>query len=99
PASNASGDDGTCTEVACWAHQRRKFFEAAFTKSAVAREGLARIARIFELDASWQKKPPAEIKRLRYAHLRTHVDAFFASATVESDKVGHACGPVRRALG
>jgi len=92
-------DDGPCIEVACWAHLRRKFFEAAFTKSAVAREGLARIGRIFELDASLQEKPPVEIKRLRDVHLRPHVDAFFAWADAEYEKIRDVRGLLRSAFG
>jgi transposase len=64
-------------EVGCWYHCRRRFWEAAVAKSAIGREGLVRIGRIFELDASWKDKPPSEIKRLRALHLRTHVDSFF----------------------
>lgn len=97
--TDAPDQDGACTEVACWSHLRRKYFEAAFAKSAVAREGLARISRIFELDASWRNKPPAEIKRLRDAHLRPHVDAFFAWAAGEFDKVRNERGLLRSALG
>jgi hypothetical protein len=99
PGAEEEEKEGTCIEVACWAHARRKFFEAAFTKSAVAREGLARIGRIFELNASWRDKPPVEIKRLRDLHLRTHVDAFFAWAEVEYDKVRDERGLVRSAFG
>jgi transposase len=65
------------SEVGCWYHCRRKFWEAAAAKNVDAREGLARIGRIFELDASWSKKPPSEIKRLREQHLRPHVASFF----------------------
>ena len=57
------------TEVGCWYHCRRRFWEAAVAKSVVGREGLVRIGRIFELDESWKKKPPSEIKRLREQHL------------------------------
>ncbi len=64
-------------EVGCWYHCRRRFWEAAVAKSAIGREGLVRIGRIFELDASWKDKPPSEIKRLRALHLRMHVDSFF----------------------
>jgi transposase len=103
PDANGGGDDsddgGQCTEVACWAHLRRKAFEAAFTKSAVAREALARIRRIFELDAIWRGKPPAEIKRRRDIHLRPHADAFFAWAAVQYDLVRHERGLLRSALG
>jgi transposase len=65
-------------EVGCWVHCRRRHWEAAVAKSAVGREGLARIERIFELDASWRTQPPAEIKRLRDLHLRPHIESFFA---------------------
>lgn len=99
PPPAAGGDDGGCIEVACHAHLRRKFWEAALAKSAVAREGLARISRIFELEASWRGRAPAEIHRLRAAHLRPHADAFFAWAALEHDKVRHQRGLLRSALG
>jgi transposase len=65
------------TEVGCWYHCRRRFWEAATAKCPVAREGLVRIGRIFELDASWKNKPPSEIKLLRAQFLRPHVESFF----------------------
>ena len=64
-------------EVGCWYHARRRFWEAAVAKSHVGREGLVRIGRIFELDASWKDKPPSEIKRLREQYVRPHVENFF----------------------
>jgi len=64
-------------EVGCWYHARRRFWEAAVSKSHVGREGLVRIGRFFELDASWNDKPPSEIKRLREQYLRPHVESFF----------------------
>lgn len=86
-------------EVACWAHCRRGFWEATVAKSVVAREGLARIGRIFELEATWRDKPPEEIHRLRQAYLRAHVDAFFTWAEAEHEKVRDERGLVRKALG
>ncbi|HZF49891.1 MAG TPA: IS66 family transposase [Polyangiaceae bacterium] len=67
-------------EVGCWSHCRRKFWEATVAKSAVAREGLARIGRIFALDEGFRRHPPAAIARLRQAYLRPHLVAFFAWA-------------------
>jgi transposase len=96
---DAEGENGQCLEVACYAHLRRKFWEAALAKSPTAREGLARIRRIFELDATWRHKPPNEIKRLRVAHLRPHADAFFAWAAVQYETVRHERGLLRSALG
>jgi transposase len=76
-APDLEHDGGTRTAVGCWYHCRHRFWEAAVAKCAVAREGLVRISRIFELDASWKDKPPAQRKRLRAQHLRPHVDMFF----------------------
>jgi len=92
-------DGCTRLEVGCWYHLRRRFWEAAVAKSEVAREGLARIGRIFELDASWRKKPPAEIKRLRQQHLRPHVQDFFAWIEQHYPVFEHQRGYVRTALG
>ena len=93
-------DDGaTRHEVGCLAHARRKFWEAAIAKNGVAREALARLSRIFELDASWRGRSPAEIKRLRDAHLKPHLQAFFGWAEIEFDKVREQRGSLRSALG
>ena len=92
-------EDGQCIEVACYAHLRRKFWEAALAKSPTAREGLVRIRRIFELDATWRHKPPNDIRRLRDVHLRPHAEAFFAWAAVQYETVRHERGLLRSALG
>ena len=86
-------------EVACWVHARRALWEATVAKSVIAREGLARIGRIFELEQAWTDRTPEDRKRLRDAHLRPHVDAFFAWATVEHEKVQNERGLLRKALG
>ena len=93
------GEAGGRHEVACWSHCRRGFWEATVAKSVVAREGLARIGRLFELEATWRDKPAEEIHRLRLAHLRAHVDAFFSWAEAEHEKVRDERGLLRKALG
>jgi transposase len=93
-------DPAEKTEVGCWSHCRRGFWEAAVClKSEVAREGLIRIGRIFELDDAWRGRRPEEIRRLRNEHLRPHLDAFFAWAGAEHEKVRNERGPLRSALG
>jgi transposase len=84
--------------VGCWYHCRRRFWEAAIAKCPVAREGLVRIGRIFELDASWKDKPPSEIKALRAQFLRPHVDNFFAWVDVQRRVFAHQRGYTRSAL-
>lgn len=86
-------------EVGCWAHCRRKFWEATIAKDAVAREGLARIGRIFALDMSWKGSPPTEIAKFRAAHLRPHLEAFFAWVEQHYDSVRDQRGLLRTALG
>jgi len=105
PDQRTSPGDGdpdrpACREVACWSHNRTKWWEAAIvTKDVVAREGLARIARIFALDRSWKDRPHVEIKALREQHLRPHVDAFFAFVAAEYERVRDQRGLLRTALG
>jgi hypothetical protein len=105
PDPRGSPDDGepecaVCREVGCWSHNRTKWWEAAIvTEDVVAREGLARIARIFALDRSWQDRPHPEIKALREQYLRPHVDGFFAFVDAEYERVREQRGLLRTALG
>jgi hypothetical protein len=87
------------TEVGCLAHGRRKLWEAAVAKSAVGREGLARLSRIFALERQWKDRPPSARKALRQAHARPHLEAFFAWAQVEFELVKGQRGLLRSALG
>lgn len=96
----ASEDSGVCVEVGCWVHGRRGIWEAAITlKSVVAREGLFRISRIYDLEDAWRGKPPDEIKRLRNIYSRPLIDAFFVWAETEYQIVRDERGPLRSALG
>ena len=99
PVDDQAVDLAVRHELGCWSHLRTKFWEAAITKDVLAREGLVRIRRIFELDRSWRRRPHIEIKALRDDHLRPHVDAFFAWVDVEYDKVKSQRGFLRTALG
>jgi transposase len=93
-------DDGSVRhEVGCWSHTRTKFWEATWAKSVVAREGLARIGRLFEVDASFKGKPPNEVKRLRDRHLRPHLESFLSWANEHYELVKEERGLLRSALG
>lgn len=94
------GEDAeTRTEVGCWAHARRKFYEAAISKHRVAREALYRIREVFELEAKWSGVPPAKRRELRLAHAKPRLDDFFAWAEIEHRAVEHQRGLVRTAFG
>jgi transposase len=73
-------------EVACWAHVRRKFWEAATAKFALGREGLFRIRMLFELEESWADLPPQKRRDLRQGKLRLLIDDFFTWAHAEYER-------------
>lgn len=103
PPEGPPGDDdadlAARTEVGCLAHARRKLWEATVAKSAVAREGLARLGRVFALERKWKKLSADERKALRQSQARPHLEAFFAWADVEFKQVEHQRGLLRSALG
>lgn len=87
-------------EVGCWSHARTKFWEAAIAmQSVVAREGLARIMRMFQYDRAWKNLAPEERHALRDQRLRPHVIAFFEFVDAEFAKVKHERGLLTTALG
>ena len=69
-------------EAGCWAHTRRKFYEARDTATEDATRALADIGRIYHIDASARREGlDAESLRRRRAELTTPiVDEFFAWA-------------------
>jgi transposase len=100
PPDDGEPDLAERKEVGCWAHARRKAWEAAITlKDPVAREALLRIKRIFDLDRTWRGRPPDAIRALRELHLRPHTDAFFAWVADEYVRVKDHRGLLRTALG
>jgi transposase len=75
------------TEVACWAHCRRKIFDVwETTKSAVAKTALDQIAEFYAIEDKARFAPPTE----RLAHRAATVpllDAFFAWAQAAERKL------------
>ena len=65
------------TEVACWSHARRKWWDAATCKHALGIEGLKRIDVIFAADRALAKLAPWKRQVLRQEHVRPLVDGFF----------------------
>ena len=87
------------SEVGCWSHVRRKFWEAAVAKYDVAREGLYRIRKLFELDMSWEKLAPTIRHTNRQLHLRPLLRDFFAWAQEQFALVRDQRGLVSAAFG
>jgi len=87
-------------EVACWAHARRKFWEAAVaTKDEAAREALLRVRALFKLEDRWVDLPPKKRHEWRQRVSRPMLDDFFAWADAVFARVGSVRGPVATAFG
>lgn len=72
------------TEVACWAHSRRKIYDVYdATKSPLAKEALERIAALFEIEAQIKGKAPAErlaVRQQQSVPLLKELRTFFDNA-------------------
>ena len=86
-------------EVACWAHGRRRFWEAAVSGFPVGREGLLRIRNLYKLDESWADLPPSARGMKRQTILKPFVDEFFAWVRAQNDITSQDRGLVKKALG
>jgi hypothetical protein len=87
-------------EVACWAHCRRKFWEAAIaTKDPSAREALLRIRMLFKLEEDWGALAPKQRHDRRQRVSRPMLDDFFAWADGVFARVRDVRGPVTTAFG
>ena len=101
PADPDAPDDELPTEVGCWSHARRKFFEAAFAKLAIGREGLVYLHKIFEVERRCRagKPPPSTVKARRLQHLAPLIDEFVDFAKQHYEREKKRRGPARAALG
>ncbi len=77
-------DDGI-TLVACWAHCRRYFFEAALCRHPAGVQGLMRIRAMYAVDAAGRRLPRDERTAFRATHLRPLIDDFFTWAATARD--------------
>jgi transposase len=87
------------TEVACWAHTRRRFWEAAVCGFAIGREGLLRIRKFYQLDESWHDLPPSARLAKRRTVLTPFIDEFFEWVRAQNDLSSQERGVVKKALG
>jgi len=86
-------------EVGCWAHCRRRFWEAAVVGYPIGREGLLRIRKLYQLDQFWAQLPPSERHKKRQTVLKPLVDEFFDWARTQFEQVKEQRGLVPSALG
>ena len=68
--------DGAIREAGCWAHARRKFFEAhKLTGSALAAQALERIGELYRIEQDIRDLDPDERLRRRRQETRPRLDA------------------------
>jgi len=77
-------DDGV-TLVACFAHCRRYFFQAALCRHPAGVQGLMRIRAMYAVDAAGRRVPRDERTAFRATHLRPLMDEFFGWAAAAQD--------------
>ena len=69
---------GGATEVACWAHVRRKFLDAEATDPTLAKQAIDRIRTLFQIEDAAKDLDDATRVELRRARARPLVEEFHA---------------------
>jgi transposase len=87
----AGGAGGQVTEVACWAHARRKFYDARSSDSASSTEALARIRLLYDVEDQAKGLAAPERQHLRQERAVPLLAAF--KMWLESRQADHG-GPV-----
>jgi transposase len=70
--------DGDCIEVGCWAHCRRRFFEALSTDRDRANIALGFIAKLYQIDRDTMEMDVQQRTRERAARAGPVLNSFFA---------------------
>src|SRR6266699_2653570 len=71
----ANGQPATVSEVACWAHVRRQFYDIHVTSNApIAGEALRRIGQLFDVERGAMGRPPEQRRLLRQRLARPIMD-------------------------
>lgn len=86
------------TEVACWAHLRRKFVDAEATDGALAREAIDQIRALFMIEREAADLSDEQRRVLRGEQARPIVDAFRAWLDLAATQVLPK-GPLAKAIG
>lgn len=74
---------GIVVEVACWAHARRKFFDAQGSDRVRALTAIAYVKKLYEVEEKGKPLDREDRKSLRQAEARPLLDAFKAWLDVE----------------
>lgn len=75
--------DGSVTEVNCWAHARRYYFKALSSDRERAHVALGYISALFKIERSLATAPRKKKERLRKKHSKPILDRFFSWCDAE----------------
>lgn len=78
---------GQVVEVGCWAHCRRYFFKALSSEPERAREALAFLGALFQIERALAVEPAKKRQAIRQEQSRPIVDRFFAWCDAQVDQV------------
>jgi len=77
-AGYKAGFEQGITEIACWAHARRKFYDLhASGKSTIAEQALSYIGQLYEIEADTKALTPQERQIERQARAAPIIDALY----------------------
>jgi len=97
--ATADGQSATVTEVACWAHVRRKFYDIHIeTNAPIAGEALQRIGRLFDIERAAIGLPPEKRQHIRQSTARPVIDdlaAFFDASLSKISGRSELAGAIR----
>jgi hypothetical protein len=98
-----SGYEGLCagpdvTEVACWAHVRRKFFDSRTSAPVLAHAALARIRQLYKIEAAAEGFSAADRRALRQRESVPLLTAFGEWLT-EQGRLALPKSPLGQAIG
>jgi transposase len=103
PGFNRLYEPGGITEIACWAHVRRKFhdlYEAH--QSPIAKEALERIGALYGIEREIRGRPPDERKKIRNERARPLLDdlqGWLKSCLTKLSKKSDVTAAIHYALG
>ena len=90
-----AGEHGI-TELGCWAHARRKFFDLfAANQSPMAQEALERIKGLYDIERRGRELDITQRAQLRQAEARPQLAALYQWLTTARREVGHGTGTAK----
>ena len=79
--------EGGVVEVGCWSHCRRYFFKSLSSEPERAREALAYIRGLFDLERALAQAPRKKREAARVQHSKPLVEGFFHWCAVQQEQV------------